>query len=108
MAIEMLGAVYCPLSPRDSPQRIKVLVEETKSSLVIVHGPTVTSISGDFVKLDVDTILDTFVDGKEMNLDQLSNVVVTPENMAYIIFTSGSTGVPKAVRLKFFTSRSPG
>ena len=34
----------------------------------------------------------------ELDVDQLSNVLVTPNNISYTIFTSGSTGTPKAVR----------
>jgi acyl-coenzyme A synthetase/AMP-(fatty) acid ligase len=33
-----------------------------------------------------------------LNVNQLSNVLVSPNNIAYTIFTSGSTGTPKAVR----------
>jgi len=40
---------------------------------------------------------------REINIDKLSNVVVTGENIAYIIFTSGSTGIPKAVRMSFLS-----
>ena len=33
----------------------------------------------------------------DIDVDRLSSVIVTPNNIAYIIFTSGSTGIPKAV-----------
>jgi acyl-CoA synthetase (AMP-forming)/AMP-acid ligase II len=33
----------------------------------------------------------------DADVDRLSSVVVTLDNIAYIIFTSGSTGAPKAV-----------
>ena len=36
----------------------------------------------------------------DVDVDRLSNVLVTPDNIAYIIFTSGSTGTPKAVSYK--------
>jgi acyl-coenzyme A synthetase/AMP-(fatty) acid ligase len=35
----------------------------------------------------------------DVNIDQLSDVVVIPDHVAYIIFTSGSTGIPKAVSI---------
>ena len=42
MAIEMVGAVYCPLSPRDPQNRLHSLVQQTQSRLVLIHHPTKT------------------------------------------------------------------
>jgi non-ribosomal peptide synthetase component F len=97
MAIEIVGGVYCPLSPRDPPQRLAALVQQTNSRLVLVHWLTHTKFADDMISCNVDVIL---IDGhasRDIDVDQLSNVTVTPDNVAYTIFTSGSTGAPKAV-----------
>ena len=93
----MIGGVYCPLSPRDPQHRLHALVQQTQSRLVLVHYLTKTKFNDDIISLDIDSILtDNNIDN-DVDVDQLSNVIVTPDNIAYIIFTSGSTGTPKAV-----------
>ena len=97
MAIEMTGAVYCPLSPRDPQYRLHELVQQTQSHLILTHFLTETKFNQNFMPLNMDSIL---VDNNVENnadVDQLSSVSITPDDIAYIIFTSGSTGTPKAV-----------
>ncbi len=95
MAIEMIGGVYCPLSPRDPQHRLHALLQQTQSRLVLIHHLTKTKFNDDIISLDIDSILtDNDVEG---DIDRLSNIKVTPKRTAYIIFTSGSTGLPKAV-----------
>jgi len=107
MAIEMTGAVYCPLSPRDPQQRLLALIEQTHSRLVLLHAMTLDKFK------DADHAASTLVDIdlvlswddpnvsliNEIDLDRLSSVSVNPESIACVIFTSGSTGTPKAVSL---------
>ena len=97
MAIEMVGGVYCPLSSRDPQHRLQTLLQETKGRLVLVHCLTKTKFSDDTISLDIDSILSKHNTDSEVDVNRLSNVIVTPDNIAYIIFTSGSTGSPKAV-----------
>lgn len=97
MTIEMVGAVYCPLSPRDPRHRLHALVQQTQSRLALVHHLTKTKFNDSIIVFDIDSILtDSYVES-DIDVDRLSDVIVTPENIAYIIFTSGSTGVPKGV-----------
>ena len=97
MAIEMIGGVYCPLSPRDPQHRLHALLQQTQSRLVLIHHLTKTKFNDDIISLDTDLILtDNDVDS-DFDVDRLSNIIVTSDNIAYIIFTSGSTGIPKAV-----------
>ena len=97
MAIEMIGAVYCPLSPRDPEHRLGVLLEQTQSRLVLVHRQKKHEFDDNIVSLDIDSVLIDNEVGSNIDVNQLSNIKVTSENVAYIIFTSGSTGTPKAV-----------
>src|SRR5438105_5012095 len=97
MAIEMSGGVYCPLSPRDPQHRLHSLLEQTQSRLVLTHHLTKTKFNVNIILVDIDLVFINFDIMRNIELNQLSNIIVTPENIAYIIFTSGSTGVPKAV-----------
>ena len=97
MAIEMVGAVYCPLSPRDPHHRLHSLLQQTQSGLVLVHWLTKTKFNDDIISFDIDSMLNNNEINNDIDVDRLSTVEVTPGNIAYIIFTSGSTGTPKAV-----------
>ena len=46
MAIEMVGGIYCPLSPHDPQQRLHTLVQQTQSRLVLVHCIDEREVSG--------------------------------------------------------------
>ena len=97
MAIEMVGSVYCPLSPRDPQHRLHSLLQQTQSRFVLVHWLTKPKFSNDIILLDIDSMLNGNEINSDIDADRLSSVEVTPDNIAYIIFTSGSTGTPKAV-----------
>jgi non-ribosomal peptide synthetase component F len=99
MAIEIAGGVYCPLSPRDPQHRLHALVQQSQSHLVLVHGLTKAKFQNNFLLVDIDLILIKNNDNvqSDADIDRLSSVSVTSDDIAYIIFTSGSTGAPKAV-----------
>ena len=97
MSIEIAGAVYCPLSPGDPQQRLHALLEQTQTRLVLVHDMTKDKFRNDHTTLDIDATINSGHLVKDVDLDRLSTVSVTPNSLAYVIFTSGSTGTPKAV-----------
>ncbi len=99
MAIEMAGGVYCPLSPRDPKHRLYALVQQTQSRVVLVHWFTKANFQNDFNLIDIDLLLmnNNNTAKGDVDVNQLSNVSITSDDIAYIIFTSGSTGIPKAV-----------
>jgi acyl-CoA synthetase (AMP-forming)/AMP-acid ligase II len=99
MAIEIVGGVYCPLSPRDPQHRLYALVQQIQSRLVLVHWLTRTKFNDEVVSFDIDLILLKNINDKNVDVDRLSDIIVTPDDIAYIIFTSGSIGIPKAVCL---------
>jgi fengycin family lipopeptide synthetase D len=99
MAIVMNGGVYCPLSPRDPERRLHSLLQQTNSRLALVHSPTKTKFNDDIIIMDIDSLLINRYVANDVNVNELSNVKVTSESIAYIIFTSGSTGIPKAVSI---------
>ncbi|CAF4053902.1 unnamed protein product [Rotaria sordida] len=57
MAIEMAGGVYCPLSPRDPEHRLHMLVEQTRSQLVLVHHLTKNKFNGSIISVGIDSML---------------------------------------------------
>jgi non-ribosomal peptide synthetase component F len=97
MAIEMLGGVYCPLSPRDPQHRLYALTHETKSHIVLVHYLTKIKFNDDITSVNIEWICIKNNSKSVADVDLLAHIIVSPENVAYIIFTSGSTGIPKAV-----------
>jgi len=99
MAIEMVGGIYCPLSPRDPQHRLHSLLQQTQSRLVLVHWLTKTIFNRDISLSNIDSILVNNIN-HDINNDLLSSVIVASDRIAYIIFTSGSTGTPKPVRKK--------
>ncbi len=97
LAIEMVGGVYCPLSPRDPQHRLQSLLVQTQSRSVLVHYLTKTKFEHDSISTDIDSVLLNNDIKSDNDIDLLATVLVTPDDIAYIIFTSGSTGTPKAV-----------
>jgi non-ribosomal peptide synthetase component F len=99
VAIEMVGGVYCPLSPRDPHQRLYALVQQTQSHLVLVHHLTKTTFTDDLLLLEINSVLINKTVENDIDVGRLSSLLLTFNNIAYIIFTSGSTGIPKPVSI---------
>ena len=98
MAIQLCGAVYCPLSPRDPLLRLQTLIEQTQCQLVLMHDLTEKKFDLQSTTVNIDVVINMDQSmTNEINVDRLSNVMISGESIAYIIFTSGSTGTPKAV-----------
>ncbi|MFL5357439.1 amino acid adenylation domain-containing protein [Archangium sp.] len=92
LGILKAGAAYVPLDPSYPPERLGVLVEDSRLSLLLTqrrleghlpaHGAT-------RVFLDDETLATEPEHAPESGAG--------PDNLAYVIFTSGSTGRPKGV-----------
>jgi amino acid adenylation domain-containing protein len=92
------GAAYVPMESEYPADRIKYVLEETKSPVVITTscndsnfanhpGMEVIQLSGDVGKLELESVENLEVQPK-------------PRHLAYVIYTSGSTGKPKGVMIE--------
>ncbi|CAF1215328.1 unnamed protein product, partial [Adineta ricciae] len=99
LSIEILGAIYCPLSPRNPKQRLQTLIEETNTRLILVHSLTQEMFTNDYPTVVIDKILYNEEQFFDNDYNSLSTNVIPSTNIAYIVFTSGSTGKPKAGQL---------
>ncbi|CAF1161511.1 unnamed protein product [Adineta steineri] len=101
MALEMIGGVYCPLSPRDPQHRLHALVQQTQSRTVLVHWLTKGKFhDNDIHLIDIHSLLTNHDSKNYVDIDPLIDARVTPSDIAYVIFTSGSSGIPKAVQVR--------
>lgn len=87
-----------PIDP-DSPQeRIKFLLQDTGSQLLITQSHYIGSLSN--VLNVCQCIVDVDAQDRVQESEQLLPTNVTPNNLAYVIYTSGTTGKPKGVMVE--------
>jgi amino acid adenylation domain-containing protein/FkbH-like protein len=90
------GGAYLPLDPHHPPGRIRQVLEQSRSSLVLAAGGLLPL---------AEEALAGFAGVRPAVLELVPSTAEAPpvrsgsENLAYVIFTSGSTGVPKGAML---------
>ena len=96
-AVLKAGGAYVPLDPDYPVERVKFMLSDSKSRVVITQTEFKPLFSeSDAALILVDDILNTPIKAD----------VPTPEtdvrstNLAYVIYTSGSTGLPKGVAIE--------
>jgi len=103
LAVLKSGGAYVPIDPGYPEERIKYILSDTHTRLVIaneVHGDELKEIAG-AGPITTELIDSEWFDIKlapyaEGNLPLNNN----PENLAYVIYTSGTTGKPKGVMIE--------
>lgn len=95
LAIVKAGAAYIPLDSSYPEQRIKYIIEQSRSPIILSdHENNNEKNQYDSVKLiNIDTIPDEIVLTRQP-------VDIPQQALAYVIFTSGTTGTPKGVMVE--------
>lgn len=101
------GGAYVSMDPKLPDERIKYILNDTKSKLMLTNDAykhrlqkiiqkEAQTKSTDIVAIDDKETQDKLV--KHENTNQIA--VVKSDNLAYVIYTSGTTGKPKGVLIE--------
>lgn len=89
LAIQKIGCAYLPINPSYPIDRIKYIIENSQSSLLIVDNS---------VEIENSLSIQS-VDFSNYSVEN-PNIQISCEDLAYVIYTSGSTGNPKGVMVR--------
>ena len=96
LAIWKSGCVYVPLEPEYPGSRLRRMLEDTSSSILLAHENVADVPPG---KATRAVYLDTVSDQIASQPEHDPRVVSGPDELAYIMYTSGSVGGPKAAAI---------
>jgi amino acid adenylation domain-containing protein len=97
------GAAYVPLDTEYPPERLRLMLDDTRMPLLITERKldTVSTAAGGTDCVQQRTV---YLDDEHASIARQSvenpPAAAGPENLAYIIYTSGSTGIPKGVMIE--------
>ena len=96
LACGKAGAAYVPVDPEYPPDRIALILEDTKARLVLTHSVQEKRLPlSDSVAICLDQEWSTISQRPAHDLD----LVFSPDALIYTVYTSGSTGRPKGVAM---------
>jgi amino acid adenylation domain-containing protein len=98
LGILKAGGCYVPIDPEYPSERIGYMLSDTGARYVLVNGTAGERLpDGHGCRvIDVDGLGEELLGYPAMRPD----VVIRPDQLAYIIYTSGSTGNPKGVMIE--------
>jgi amino acid adenylation domain-containing protein len=90
-AVLKAGAIYLPLDPHHPLKRIKYMLKESDTGIVLINNHNRALPGDEFVPVDIN--------GEKNDIHDTSNpeTVTSSQEPAYVIYTSGTTGIPKGV-----------
>ena len=94
LAVLKAGAAYVPIDPQLPPERIKYILDDTQTKLILTqkhYSHAILSYHRNAINLD-----DSCYQQESTDALPISN---QPEDLAYVIYTSGTTGKPKGVAI---------
>ncbi|MDR2234817.1 MAG: amino acid adenylation domain-containing protein [Chryseobacterium sp.] len=99
IAVLKAGASYVPIDPSFPSERLRYILENTASEIVLAHENTAEMLKdiGSVNVLSIDDPLFTSLLEDKASSDPV--IEVTAQNLAYVIYTSGTTGLPKGVMI---------
>ncbi|MCP5050670.1 MAG: amino acid adenylation domain-containing protein, partial [bacterium] len=89
MGILKSGGAYLPIDPDSPKERIRFMLEDSGTKIIVTSGLDVNGLDG--------LIVINPGDANEFLNRQTNNATNQQTNLAYVIYTSGSTGRPKGV-----------
>ncbi|WP_296888834.1 non-ribosomal peptide synthetase [uncultured Methanobrevibacter sp.] len=95
MGIMSVGGIYVPLDDTLPDDRIKFILEDTESKVILASDETykrACSMSQNATVLNLSDIM-------EKEIGTLSSLPAVCGDLACILYTSGTTGVPKGVKI---------
>jgi tyrocidine synthetase-3 len=94
-AILKSGVAYLPIDPKYPADRIKYILEDSETKLILCPSLNQLKIEGNFEFIDIN--LNTTPD---KNTVEVKSDTLSLNSLAYVIYTSGSTGKPKGVMVE--------
>jgi amino acid adenylation domain-containing protein len=98
LGILKAGANYLPLDPEFPDERLKYILEDSGTKLLITNKRTKAKFidtSTELILIDKSTVKNIF----KRKLSNNPNLSLSNDSLAYTIYTSGSTGNPKGVKV---------
>lgn len=95
LAVLKTGSAYLPIDPEYPIKRIKYMLENSDTSIVLTHEKTYKLLDNSYTKINIDLSSEIYENYSKSN----PRVKFSPHQTLYLIYTSGSTGLPKGVRL---------
>jgi amino acid adenylation domain-containing protein len=94
LAILKAGGAYLPIDPEYPKERIKYMLEDSRTKILLKYGPDIDKswFDGEIIDLKHNLHFNSECGNIE--------IVNEPHDLAYVIYTSGSTGNPKGVMIE--------
>jgi amino acid adenylation domain-containing protein len=96
LAVMKCGAAYLPKDATDPSERLRFMVQDASTQLIITNQ----KLAGYFAGSDVKVIK---LDAEQTEIERQPatpiKIDIGAQNLAYVIYTSGSTGQPKGVEI---------
>ena len=88
------GGAYIPIDPKYPRDRIRYMLEDSESKLLLTNVNGINQMPMDIEVIDLNQ--ESLYSGESSNLVCMNRV----EDLVYIIYTSGSTGKPKGTMIE--------